>query len=270
MEAEIIQQMMHLGLSSYEAKCYLACIRLGKTTGYQISKVSTVPRARIYDTLDKLIEKEIVSKIDEAEQVYYIALPYETFIERKRHEYDATMNNLQTNLNNIDTVTPEDIIIKTYQNKDDIILKIKDIIQNAHNAIYISLWPGTLCNIETILNENDITIKGIIFSDKHALNNKNKNNQIYIHRHTSYTESIENKQWFIIINDQGEMIYGSDFNINTQAYYSIDPQQIYLMQNFIWHDILVNQLVEKNPDADEWIEIKRDAFFLNKSEHNKS
>ncbi|UTH15523.1 hypothetical protein [Macrococcus epidermidis] len=57
------------------------------------------------------------------------------------------------------------------------------------------------------------------------------------------------------------MIYGSDLNIQSQAYYSIDPQQIYLMQNFIWHDILVNQLVEQNLEADKWIELKREAFF---------
>lgn len=259
METEIIQQLMHLGLSSYEAKCYLACIKLGKTTGYQISKVSTVPRARIYDTLDKLIEKEIVTKIDEADQVYYVALPYETFIERKREEYDATMNDLQTNLNNIDTVTPEDIVIKTYQNKEDIILKIKDIVQRSKQTLYISLWPGTIESIETILNDKEITMKGIVFTDVHGLNNKN--NQIYTHRHTSYTDVMHDQQWFIIINDQGEMIYGSDFSIQSQAYYSIDPQQIYLMKNFIWHDILVNQLVEKNPEADEWIEIKRNVFF---------
>lgn len=259
LEQDIINQMMHLGLSSYEAKCFLACIKLGKANGYQISKLSAVPRARIYDTLDKLIEKEIVTKIDEAEQIYYVALPYQTFIDRKRQEYDITMNALQTNLNNINTVTPEDIIIKTYQTKEDIINKIKEIINNTKETLYVSLWPGTLNFTEKILDDSNIIIKGIIFGDNHDLTLKN--NQLYTHRHTSYTDAIGDKQWFIIINDQGEMIYGSDLNIQSQAYYSIDPQQIYLMQNFIWHDILVNQLVEKNPKSDEWIGIKRNAFF---------
>ncbi|ATD30004.1 TrmB family transcriptional regulator [Macrococcoides bohemicum] len=259
MEQDIIKQMMHLGLSSYEAKCYLACIKLGKANGYQISKLSAVPRARIYDTLDKLIEKELVTKIDEAEQIYYVALPYQTFIDRKRMEYENTMNDLQTNLNNINTVTPEDIIIKTYQTKEDIIQKVKEIINNTKETLYVSLWPGTLSNIEDILKERDIALKGIIFKNNQSLNHKN--NQLFIHRPTRYTDTIEDKQWFIIINDQGEMIYGSDLNIQSQAYYSIDPQQIYLMQNFIWHDILVNQLVEQNPEADEWIELKRQVFF---------
>lgn len=259
MEQDIIKQMMHLGLSSYEAKCYLACIKLGKANGYQISKLSAVPRARIYDTLDKLIEKELVTKIDEAEQIYYVALQYQTFIDRKRHEYESTMNDLQTNLNNINTVTPEDIIIKTYQTKEDIIQKVKEIINNTKETLYVSLWPGTLSNIEDILKERDIALKGIIFKNNQSLNHKNK--QLFIHRPTRYTDTIEDKQWFIIINDQGEMIYGSDLNIQSQAYYSIDPQQIYLMQNFIWHDILVNQLVEQNPEADEWIELKRQVFF---------
>ena len=259
MEQDIIKQMMHLGLSSYEAKCYLACIKLGKANGYQISKLSAVPRARIYDTLDKLIEKELVTKIDEAEQIYYVALPYQAFIDRKRMEYENTMNDLQTNLNNINTVTPEDIIIKTYQTKEDIIQKVKEIINNTKETLYVSLWPGTLSNIEDILKERDIALKGIIFKNNQSLNHKN--NQLLIHRPTRYTDTIEDKQWFIIINDQGEMIYGSDLNIQSQAYYSIDPQQIYLMQNFIWHDILVNQLVEQNPEADEWIELKRQVFF---------
>lgn len=259
MEKKIIQQLMHLGLSSYEAKCYLACIKLGKTTGYQISKLSTVPRARIYDTLDKLIEKKIVSKIDEAEQVYYIALPYQTFINRKRQEYDSTINDLQSNLNSIETVKPEDIIIKTYRRKEDILIKTREIINNAKSNLYVSLWPGTLSSIAEMLSELDISIKGILFSEEHPLQHNNP--ELYLHRHTNYTDTINDKKWFIIINDQGEMIYGSDFSINNQAYYSVDSQQIYLMQNFIWHDILVNQLVSKNPEADHWINVKRDRFF---------
>ena len=78
------------------------------------------------------------------------------------------------------------------------------------------------------------------------------------HRHTSYTENIGKQNWFIISVDSSEMIYGH----KEMAYYTNNRVNINLLENYIWHDILVNRLVEKSDrEMDRWIEKERESFF---------
>ena len=54
------------------------------------------------------------------------------------------------------------------------------------------------------------------------------------------------------------MIYGH----KEMAYYTNNAVNINLLENYIWHDILVNRLVEKSDrEMDRWIEKERESFF---------
>ena len=57
---EIVQTLEKFGLSSYEAKAYLAILSEYPLTGYKLSKISGVPRSRIYETIEKLAAKGLV------------------------------------------------------------------------------------------------------------------------------------------------------------------------------------------------------------------
>jgi sugar-specific transcriptional regulator TrmB len=51
------EQLTRLGLTSYEAKAYLALIRRDSSTAAQVARLAEVPRQRIYDVLASLVEK---------------------------------------------------------------------------------------------------------------------------------------------------------------------------------------------------------------------
>jgi sugar-specific transcriptional regulator TrmB len=52
---------MRLGLTSYEAKTYLALIKRDSFTAAQVARQAEVPRQRIYDVLGSLVEKGLAS-----------------------------------------------------------------------------------------------------------------------------------------------------------------------------------------------------------------
>src|SRR4051812_17012608 len=52
---------MRLGLTSYEAKTYLALIKRDSFTAAQVARQAEVPRQRIYDVLGTLVEKGLAS-----------------------------------------------------------------------------------------------------------------------------------------------------------------------------------------------------------------
>jgi len=64
MESKEIGQLLEkLGLTEYESKTLATLFRLGEAEAPAISRVAQVPKTRVYDVLDKLVEKNLVIEI---------------------------------------------------------------------------------------------------------------------------------------------------------------------------------------------------------------
>jgi sugar-specific transcriptional regulator TrmB len=60
-EGRLVSQLTRLGLTSYEAKAYLALIRRDSYTAAQVARQAGLPRQRIYDVLGSLVEKGLAA-----------------------------------------------------------------------------------------------------------------------------------------------------------------------------------------------------------------
>ncbi|OYT44170.1 hypothetical protein B6U84_04675, partial [Candidatus Bathyarchaeota archaeon ex4484_40] len=52
-----------IGLSEYEARAYISLLENGPSTARRLSMISGIPRTKIYGTLKKLIERDLVIEI---------------------------------------------------------------------------------------------------------------------------------------------------------------------------------------------------------------
>jgi len=69
------ENLKEAGLTNYEARSYLALLELGVSTGMEISKKSGVPKTRVYDILNSLINKGLVDLIQEKPMVFKAISP---------------------------------------------------------------------------------------------------------------------------------------------------------------------------------------------------
>lgn len=58
----IVDRLVHLGLTLYEARAYVALIRRDGSTSAEVAKVAGVPRPRIYDVIASLVAKGLASE----------------------------------------------------------------------------------------------------------------------------------------------------------------------------------------------------------------
>ncbi len=102
--SDIIEDLIALGFSAYQAKTYAGLISLGgRASAPEISKASGVPKARIYDVLEELGQYPLlaVSKIpteDEGRTEYQAEMPA-TLIERLLKEKNEIAERLLSALN---------------------------------------------------------------------------------------------------------------------------------------------------------------------------
>ncbi|HWF58320.1 MAG TPA: helix-turn-helix domain-containing protein [Candidatus Dormibacteraeota bacterium] len=60
-DSEIADQMVGLGLNQYEARTYVGLLRRQASTAGEMARLTGVPRQRIYDVLDGLVEKGLAA-----------------------------------------------------------------------------------------------------------------------------------------------------------------------------------------------------------------
>ena len=77
----LVDRLVRLGLTTYEARAYLALVRREAYTAAHVARQSGVPRQRIYDVLGTLVEKGLASTRP-GNVVKYAAIAPELAIER--------------------------------------------------------------------------------------------------------------------------------------------------------------------------------------------
>jgi sugar-specific transcriptional regulator TrmB len=61
MDAAHLERLQRLGLTSYEARAYVALLRRDSSTAAETARVAGLPRQRVYDVLSSLVEKGLAS-----------------------------------------------------------------------------------------------------------------------------------------------------------------------------------------------------------------
>jgi HTH-type transcriptional regulator, sugar sensing transcriptional regulator len=93
-ENPTVEKLTRLGLTSYEAKAYLALTRRGSSTAAQVSRLAGVPRQRIYDVLATLVEKGLASS-KPGRVVKYAATAPELALERLLSDHRQQLTELE-------------------------------------------------------------------------------------------------------------------------------------------------------------------------------
>jgi sugar-specific transcriptional regulator TrmB len=78
--ATVIEKLVSLGLTSYEAKAYLALVSRGSSTAAETARIAGLPRQRVYDVLGGLVERGLASTRP-GKAVKYVATPPEVALE---------------------------------------------------------------------------------------------------------------------------------------------------------------------------------------------
>ncbi|MBQ0004103.1 MAG: TrmB family transcriptional regulator [Treponema sp.] len=79
MNSYLIENLMNFGLSRQEALIYVELIKLGQSTGYEISKITGISRSNVYSSLSELVNKG-AAVLSEGETAKYDAVNPEEFL----------------------------------------------------------------------------------------------------------------------------------------------------------------------------------------------
>ena len=137
-----IDKLVRIGFSEYEAKAYVALLRESPITGYQLAKLSGVPRSMIYEVLGKLTVRGAAMTLRKEGSTQYAPIPATEFLEQLHREQGALIGALQEELSDLDPTSDLDYVWNI-EGHENIMAKAKETIDQAEARIYLSLLPAT-------------------------------------------------------------------------------------------------------------------------------
>lgn len=142
-----------LGLGRYEARAYLALLELGEVKAAQIAAASGVPRGRIYEVLQSLHEKGLVTCVS-ATPLRYRPTPLADFTERRKRELAEEAAALERRAEALASqVQVRPLPSRTgnfllYRKRGPVAGKVREVLQAARKEVWISNSEG--CTIRLV------------------------------------------------------------------------------------------------------------------------
>jgi sugar-specific transcriptional regulator TrmB len=145
-----IDKLVKIGFSEYEAKAYTALLRESPVTGYQIAKISGVPRSMIYEVLGKLTSRGAAMTLRQEGSTKYAPVPAEEFLAQLQREYEELITSLRDDLATLDS-TADLEYVWNIMGHENIMAKAEEMIDQAGDRIYMALLPATYPTLEPAL-----------------------------------------------------------------------------------------------------------------------
>ncbi|MBW2967388.1 hypothetical protein KY362_02780 [Candidatus Woesearchaeota archaeon] len=133
-----VQVLYDLGLSKNEVQSYLKLLELGEATAAQVAKDAKLHRPNVYDALDKLVSKGIVSYTTKNDIKFYQALDpgqLMTFLESKQ----VALKKLLPELDIMKLSAKKPTQVSTYEGVNGARMMLADILDNTTEVYALSI-----------------------------------------------------------------------------------------------------------------------------------
>ena len=243
-----LQNLQHLNFTQYEAKAYLALLRQGDVSGYELAKNSGVPASKIYQVLNRLIEKEVVLAID-SEPVKYTPIPPDEILSRYRRDY---LNNLEMLTKSLDEIYTKqqytDNYIGNITGRKFILEKVGEFISLARKTIHLSVWDEDVEEIQEALSfaaKRNVKIYVVHFGEKML-----GFGQEYRHGREHQIRQERGARRIALETDEEKVILGHFLDSGgSNAVWTMNKGLVLLAKDYIIHDIYTIRIAEKFGDS---------------------
>lgn len=159
--AEITESLTELGLTEYEARCYVALAQLSRGTAKEVSQVSDVPQSRVYDVTERLYQRGLID-VQESEPRTFRAMPPPVALKRLRREYSEHLEEAGEQLAELQSrETDDDEGVWKIATEEDVVLRAQMHLEDASEEVYLLVAEEGLLEDELLDALEAATHRGV-------------------------------------------------------------------------------------------------------------
>jgi sugar-specific transcriptional regulator TrmB len=148
----LTRKLVKIGFSEYEAKAYIALLRKSPVTGYELAKVSGVPRSMIYEAMGKLTGRGAAMSLRTGGTTKYAPIPASEFLSQLQREQENLLVSLRDELSEL-SMLPDLDYVWNIEGHKNVVAKALEMINQSMGQVYLALLPVTFPDLEPALIE---------------------------------------------------------------------------------------------------------------------
>lgn len=235
--------LQKFGFTQYESQVFEVLTAsdepLDATT---IGKYSQVPKSKVYEVLNRLIDKGLLKSSFTNRKKLYTALPLETTIQKLTSEFEANVEELK---NKEYTLTQNDDRVWTIQNEGAISSISADLLESARSSIYISGWSDDLMDHLSILEKKQEEGVNVELLSVGRVNTKLQESHILMPDENH--QALERHQ--LIIIDEKEIVLAGVEHEEWQGIQTSSSPLVKFFTEFFYHDVALTEITKKYEDT---------------------
>lgn len=237
-KAEAMANMKELGFSEYESRAYLKLLEQFPLNGYALSKYSGIPRSRIYEVLNNLLDKQMVFEQREGKTKYYYPVEPDIFLSNLKDHYREVLSSIAGYAEAIYKKPSLDDKLVVIKSRNNIFEFLNLLIRGAEKRIAMSIWEE---DIQPLMPEIDkalkkgVVLRGIYFGETAPYDG------LVPHRRIKRYIAEKKERHISLIIDGTHTLSGIvSKGDESKVTWTRDEGFIEISEDYIAHDLLVN------------------------------
>ncbi|TQK73716.1 transcriptional regulator [Brevibacillus sp. AG162] len=230
------------GFSLYESKVYEALASSGEPLdAAMVVKHSGVPKAKIYEVLNRLVEKGMVLDTVSEKKKRYTALPLDSLVEKLTRQFQTDVKKLTSSLSH---KTVRDDRVWSLKVDESIRAECKQLIQRATRSIRISAWSDDFLEYEPLLEMKEkegVEIEALVIGQ---ISTKLS----CVHSFIPVQEHQGLERYQLIVADQDEMIFAGEEDTGWHAIKTRGQPFVKFFADSFYHDVALTKITQKYVD----------------------
>ena len=251
-----------IGFSTYESRCYIALIGAGSPmNGYEVAKVSGVPRSAVYEALQKLVARGAAMMVTGTAEgaSEFLALPVEAFVDSLRNQLSGTLDGLASVLPNMSKARSSSVVARL-NGRTQVRDRFIAVMETARAHCLMSLWPTGAKEVRDTaarLVARGVEVTSVIRGD---FPNFPGNSHPHVFGAPDDLRQILGSLVDVVVADRSEALIGVREDGQTWGFWSDDHAVVTLAQDFVLKDLVIQELgsaLQKSGAVDEYERILR-------------
>lgn len=240
---ELIDKLLELGFTEYEAKVYLALLREHPATGYHIGKLAGVPRSMVYEALGRLeVRGAVLKSFDEKATLYRPVSP-ETLLDRYEQAMRQRLSDLRAGMAPL--YRPFDAgRLWNFSGRREALFYARELIGRARHELMLALTDADVVELRAALTgayERGVDL-GVILTGEEQF----ELGQVVRHpRHETELHRME--ETLMVVADEHEFLIASG-HATTSATVTTNPNMVLIARQFIWMELFAQRIFARLGD----------------------
>ena len=244
-----------IGFGEYEARAYCALLAQSPANGYQISVHSGVPRAKVYEVLDRLVFRGAAVRVETAKKdaKVYVAVDPDILIDNIQKDMIDACQHARDELEQLQN-TP-DVLEYFWRitSRDDLVTRAHDLVEAATETLHVALWAEEFDSVLPFLlsaARRKVKMAVMLYSEHEGLEKLQRAGAgAILHSRNKLQAVPELGRQFVLASDRKQCITGSIFDDGAMdGVFSMNRGLVSNTVDLVNHEIYVERIVHEVGD----------------------